>query len=469
VRLTELFRTAPFRQAVAFACALSACTFLIFGFIYWQTALVETHRLRNGLRAEILAAAGEPTDQIIREVDLRLIRDLHKVTYAALFGPDGSLVAGNLLSVPGALPLDGYAHRLKVHALNHGGPDSTLAVLVAGRRPDGSILVLGRGMDEIMALRRIVRHALMLGVLPTIILALLAGTLLSLRALRRVKTIHMTIDRVMHGYLQERLPTLGTHDDLDQLAAGVNRMLDEVVRLLNEIKSVGDNIAHDLRTPLSVMRAKLERGLAATPHDTPLHDTVQSALADLDKVLVIITALLRIAEIENNKRRTGFELLDLNDLIAESHELYEPFAEAKAVTFTQHRAGPLMVQGDRDLLTEALANLIENAIKFTPVGGVVRISAFADGGVPVMRVADSGPGIAPPERGEVVKRFYRSDKSRHMHGYGLGLSLVDAIVNLHGFRLRIGDNRPGAVVDLICRAAEGKPTPQVAEKSDPIW
>ncbi|MEJ1976381.1 MAG: ATP-binding protein [Acetobacteraceae bacterium] len=460
MRLTELFRTAPFRLAVAFAAALSVCTFLIFAFIYWQTALVETQRLRSGLRAEVEAVARESTNKLIGEVDLRLIRDLHKVTYAALFAPDGSLVAGNLAAVPPGLIVDGYAHRLKVHALNRGESESNLAVLVAGTRPDGGILVLGRGMDEITALRRIVLRALALGVLPTIALALLAGTLLSLRALRRVKTIHQTINRVMHGYLHERLPHQGTHDDLDQLAVGVNRMLDEIVRLVSELKSVGDNIAHDLRTPLSVMRVKLERGLAAAPPGEALHATIQSALADLDRVLVIITALLRIAEIENNNRRTGFQLLDLNALVAESHELYEPLAEAKAITFTQHRGGPLVVLGDHDLLTEALTNLIENAIKFTPDGGVVQIAAFADAGVPVIRVADSGPGIAPSERGEVLKRFYRSDKSRHQSGYGLGLSLVHAIITLHGFRLRIGDNQPGTVIDLICGAADGAPAPE---------
>ncbi len=453
---------------MAFACALSVCTFLIFGFIYWQTALVETQRLRAGLRAEVMAAAGEPTDLVIRQVDLRLVRDLHRVTYAALFGPDGSRIAGNLLSVPAALPIDGYSYRIRVHALNRTDAESEQAVLVAGRRADGSVLVLGRGMDEVTALRRIVQHALMLGVLPTIALALVAGTLLSLRALRRVKTIHMTINRVMHGHLNERLPSRGTRDDLDQLAAGVNRMLDEVVRLLTEIKSVGDNIAHDLRTPLAAMRAKLERGLAATAPETPSYETIQSALADLDKVLVIITALLRIAEIENNKRRTGFALVDLNDLVVDSHELYEPFAEAKAIIFTRHLTEKLPVLGYRGLLTEALANLIENAIKFTPEGGRVSVSAFADAGVPVLRVADSGPGIAPLERGEVVKRFYRSDKSRHMHGYGLGLSLVDAIVTLHGFQMRIGDNRPGAIIDLICRPAEGKTIPHAAEQSEMV-
>jgi signal transduction histidine kinase len=464
VRLTELFRTAPFRQAVAFACALSACTFLIFGFIYWQTALVETQRLRSGLRAEVEAAAGDSTAKVIHEVDLRLVRDLHKVTYAALFAPDGSQIAGNLARVPPDLALDGYSHRVIVRATNQGETTATLAVLVAWQRADGGILVLGRGMDEIMALRRVVLRAMMLGVLPTIALALVAGTLLSLRAVRRVKTIHKTINRVMHGHLHERLPSRGTRDDLDQLVAGVNRMLDEIVRLLNEVKDVGDNIAHDLRTPLSAMRAKLERGLAAAQADAPLHDTIQSALADLDKVLLIITALLRIAEIENSNRRTAFERLDLNDLITEAYELYEPFAEAKAITFTRYKTGPLLVQGDRSLLTEALANLVENAIKFTPAGGVVGLSAFADAGVPIMRIADSGPGIAPTERGEVVKRFYRSDKSRHLRGYGLGLSMVDAIVNLHGFHLRIGDNRPGAIVDLVCCASGEKPAPHAADR-----
>jgi signal transduction histidine kinase len=226
-------------------------------------------------------------------------------------------------------------------------------------------------------------------------------------------------------------------------------MLDRISELLDEVKSVGDNIAHDLRTPLSVMRAKLERALNA-PQPANL-EAAAGALADLDKAFAIITALLRISEIEDSRRRSEFGAVDINDLLAGIFDLYEPLAEAKSITFT---AKPMVampaVTGDRDLLMEAVANLVDNALKFTPEGGCVHLSATLEGRTPVIRVADSGPGIAPAEREAVLKRFYRSDKSRHVRGHGLGLSLVAAIANLHGFRLRIGDGGPGTVVELLC-------------------
>ncbi|MDB5360721.1 MAG: two-component sensor histidine kinase [Rhodospirillales bacterium] len=449
VRRIELVRTTPFRLTLTFAVVLIAYTLVTCGLLYWQVARVETDRIRTEIALEVSEAAKLPMDDLLPGISLRLLADLHRASYAALFAEDGEVLAGNLAALPPDLPIDGTAHRIAVRRTDGDAPGLRQGVLAAHVRPDGSVVVIGRAMEEIDALGGVVRRALALGALPSVLVALGFGALISFRALRRVRTIQQTIGRIMRGNLHERLPTRGTTDDLDSLAVRVNLMLDQIVHLLDEVKSVGDNIAHDLRTPLSVVRAKLERGLAAAEPEA-LRRTVGAALVDLDKAFVLITALLRIAEIESSRRRTGFGTVDLGAVVAEAFELYEPLAEARSIAFTLSLEQPFEVMGDRDLLMEAVANLIDNAIKFTPEGGMVRISLTSERQMPVIRVADSGPGIPPDEREEVSKRFYRADKSRHIDGYGLGLSLVAAIVNLHGFRLRIGDNAPGATFDLIC-------------------
>ncbi|MGH6867687.1 MAG: ATP-binding protein, partial [Methylocella sp.] len=266
-----------------------------------------------------------------------------------------------------------------------------------------------------------------------------------------LKTIHATTLRIMHGDLHERLPADGRMDDLNYVASAVNLMLDEIVRLVQQIKSVGDNIAHDLRSPLVATRTKLERGLVAD--SGKLRAAAEGALGDLDQALATVTALLRIAEIESGRRRSGFTRVDLAQVCTNVFELYEPLAEAKPVAFTLDAPAPLPVAGDFELLVEAIANLVDNAIKFTPEGGAVEIVAKTIGDRPAVRVTDNGPGIPAGERNDIFKRFYRSGKTRHIPGSGLGLSMVATIADLHGFDLRIDDNRPGAVFEITPRQA----------------
>ena len=294
-----------------------------------------------------------------------------------------------------------------------------------------------------------------LGIAPALLLALVVGTLFSLRGARRLRTINEQIRRVMQGDLDVRLPMHGSRDDLDNVAGGVNLMLDEIVRLLDQIKSVGDNIAHDLRTPLAVMRARLERGLESqSPGD--LQSAAEQALLDLDRAMTTVTALLRISDIEYGRRTGSFAEVDLGDVCANAFDLFQPLAEAKSIAFTLEAPAPLPVAGDFDLLVEAVGNLVDNAIKFTPAGGSVKVVARMVGGQPTVRVCDSGPGVAPFERSSIFKRFYRSEQSRQTPGTGLGLSMAATIAQLHGFDLRVGDNDPGATFEMSARETSAR-------------
>lgn len=446
--VTELFQRATFRLAVLFALAVTVSTGIVFTFIYWQVTTFDVKRLDVILVREAARAVTQTEERLKREIERRTTSDLRQLDYAALFDKNGTLQYGNVWALPKDLPVDGAAHTVLVQTTPRGVTEP--AVFVAAARPDGRVIILGRSLYEVNSLRHVVFEALMIGIVPAIFLAFATGVFFSWRGSRRLRNINDSIVRIMQGNLQERLPIDGRSDDLSHVAGAVNLMLDEIVRLLNQIKSVGDNIAHDLRAPLAVMRAKLERGLAIGT-DQELRFAAKRALGDLDHALAAVSALLRISEIELGRRQSSFSRIDLRDVCTNVFELYQPLAEAKEITFTLEAPVPLIINGDFQLLVEAIANLVDNAIKFTPRGGAVRVMALPDAPGCAIRVADSGPGVAPEEREKIFGRFYRSPKSQHLPGMGLGLSMAATIAAVHGFDLHIEDNKPGATFVMAMR------------------
>ncbi len=463
---TEIFRSSPFRLAAAFAAAIAAVTLLLFAFIYWQTERFETARIDALLQSEAAVIAGESEPEIVHSVDRQLAGNLFRVSFVGLFDPEGELLAGNLQHIPVGLPIDGLAHRVSAAGVEPEAPGFAVVRAVARRLPNGVVLVIARDIAVLAELREPVLNALELGLIPAFVLSLGAGVLLSRRALARVKVVHETIERIMHGDLHERLPTRGTRDDLDRLAVSVNRMLDRIERLLHEVKGVGDNIAHDLRTPLARARAKLERGRNAATELAALRQVVDTAVGDLDQTISIITALLRIGEIETGRRRSGFGEVDLAAIARETYELYQPVCEEHRLALTLEVGRVPKVPGDAELLIEAVANLLDNAVKFTPAGGAIRIGVAEEDGAATLWVADTGPGIPPGERDAVLRRFYRAEASRHTAGHGLGLSIVGAIVRLHEFHLLVRDpaSGTGAVFLLVASPRPGLPPREPADE-----
>jgi signal transduction histidine kinase len=445
----KLVRTVPFRWALGFAVALTGSTIAIFGYIYWQTAQLETQAKDHYLEVEAEIAVQIPAPLLAEQIKIRLANAISYSLYNALFDSQGQRIAGNLAEIPATLPIDGVAHRNCIPASMDGGPHGDKIIFVAQRRPDGTVFVIGRDLDNVIALRDTVLKALERGMIPTIVLALLVGTLMARNTLDRIKTLGRTIGRIMDGDLNGRLPVKGTGDDLDNLSVQVNEMLDSIVNLMGEIKSVGDNIAHDLRTPLTVMHARLERGLAEGGRDA-LHEIIRQSLSDLERTFATITSLLRIAEIENGRRLRCVTRTELGEILEEVYELYEPLAAVKTLDFAIIHGTPTYVEADRDMLIEAVANLVDNAIKFAPTGGMVRVELIDEPTGPIIRVKDNGPGIPSAERSNVTRRFYRSNKSPPVHGSGLGLSLVTAIATLHGFRLCIAEVDQGSSIEIVC-------------------
>jgi signal transduction histidine kinase len=314
---------------------------------------------------------------------------------------------------------------------------------------NGDVLVLGRNVDETMEISHVVGQALALGLVPAFCLCLLAGAWLSMRAQRRVEAVNQRVRRIIAGDLRERLPHRNVDEPFDRLAVIVNGMLDEMETMIHALAGVGNDIAHDLRTPLTRARLALERGRTNATTLEQLQSVADKAITGIDQSLAIITALLRLAEIENSRRSSGFGNVPLHELLREVGDIYEPIAENKNIVLQVQATQRLHLRGDRDLLIEAVANLVDNAIKFTPEGGKVDIELLRVKNQTIVRVADTGCGISEQDREAVLRRFYRSDKIRNTPGVGLGLNLVAAIVKLHGFRLAIHSG-PAGCVEIIC-------------------
>lgn len=446
MRLIELLKTSTFRLAVFFSLAVTLSTSIVFVVICWQVSAFNINRVGTLLSTEIASAVAEPAAWLKESLDLRLTRDLRRIDYAAIFHHDGKLVYGNIAAIPAGLPIDGKAHAVDALATYSPNRVITPGLFAAALRSDGDIIVFGCTLYEISALRHLVFESLLIGLGPAILLALIVAVIFSFRSARRLMAINQKILRIMRGDLNERLPT-GDKDDVDYVATAVNVMLDEIVRLLEQIRSVGDNIAHDLRTPLAVARTRLERALEKNDGEG-LHKTASQTLADLDRALTTVTALLRISDIESGRHRSHFRTVDLAEICANVFDLYEPLAEAKVIPLSLDAPAPVLILGDFDLLIEAVANLVDNAIKFTPSGKPVSIMARMIGDRPVIRIADRGPGIAPKDRAQIFKRFYRAERDRRLPGNGLGLSMAAIIAERHGLAIHVGDNGPGAIFEI---------------------
>ncbi len=446
--LIEVLRTATFRTAALVAGAFGGATLLLFLFVYWQTGLLETVQIDRFLSHESAAILRLQGDQVRRDVDTRYARDLHRHTFAALFTPGRARITGDIATYPNGLPADGVPRAVVATRVSAEAQTTDTARAVARILPDGRVLLVGRSTEEVASLRHLVLRAMALGLFPALCAALAVGALVSWRTLARLRRVNDTIARIMQGHLSERLEHQPGGDAFDHLARGVNRMLDEIERLVAEMQGVGDDIAHELRTPLTRVRARLEGARTRAVSAAELHQAVDRSIDDLDHCFVTMTALLRIGQIENSARQAGFAAVSLGAIAREAFELYQPVGELREISLSLSAAPDVIVLGDRDLLFEVAANLLDNAMKFTPAGGSVEIAARLSALGPMLSVRDTGPGIQADQRAAVLQRFYRADRSRSVPGHGLGLSLVAAILRLHRFHLRMADAAPGLMVEV---------------------
>jgi signal transduction histidine kinase len=277
--------------------------------------------------------------------------------------------------------------------------------------------------------------------------------LVTRRTVGRIEEINATSRAIMLSGLDRRIPLRGSHDEWDRVAENLNLMLDRIETLMGEVKQVSDNVAHDLRTPLTRMRGRLEKAYHAPRDDKADAALIGDTIADLDAVLGMFASITRISEIETRARRSAFRALNLAEIAGEVVELYDAAAEQVATRLSLGGDREVAVTGDRDLLFDAIANLIDNAIKHGRPGGKVTVTCRNASNSATIAIADDGPGIAADQHDQVFKRFYRLEQSRYTPGNGLGLSLVAAVSRLHGAEIALHDNSPGLTVQLSFRSA----------------
>jgi signal transduction histidine kinase len=460
MRLSDIRRTTSFRLAMLFLLLFGTASVTLFGFMYWRTEGFLVARVDAWLGREQANMLRLTPGDLTEHVSGHAIYDPAMERPFALFGPDGKRLAGNPITLPQVMP---PFDRPFDYFLQQGN-DMTHYRASLHRLPSGEMLMIAETLENVREYDAVLTRAIGWGGLVTAVLGLIGAIITGVGAVRRIDAVTRAIQRIVGGDLSGRLPNGRASGDLDRLVYVVNGMLDEIERLMHEVKGVCDNIAHDLRTPLTRLLAGLERARRRATSVDEYAAAVDDAVADTKGVLRTFAAMLRISEVEDGARRAGFTTVDLGQIAADAIELYEPTAEAKGITLAlrSEAEGRSEIRGDPSLLFEAVANLVDNAIKFTPAGGQVGVRIFHTQGRPGLAVSDTGPGIPPEEREAVLRRFYRMDKSGHSPGNGLGLSLVSAIARLHGMGLDITGAGPGCCVTLqLQEGAETSAAPRL--------
>jgi len=448
--LRRRWHSTTFRLMAVYTVIFSVSVTLLMGFISWAVTGAMEHETDVVMDWQLIYFDSMPHGDLIDAIYGRIEHEHMHTNYYGLFAADGRHLAGDMLMLPPNLPVNRTGVTLDTLAV--AGPERAPVVRVmAEQRRDGEKLVLARDLTHVLRVRQRIVNALILGGILCMVTGIAGGLALSMRQMRRLKGIRHATQLIAQGDLGQRLPA-GGRDEIDMLVHLVNHMLEEVERLMNEVKGACDGIAHDLRTPLAHMHTLLGHIAERTGEqpDQELSTLVQRARIETNALLDRFRAMLRISEIGTLQRRGGFAALQLETLIHEVGELYEPLAESRSIRLmvqTQHVG---TIRADRDLLFEALGNLLDNALKFSPSGGLVRIELNATPSGPRVDVIDNGPGIPQADRDAVLQRFYRSERTQHVAGSGLGLSIVSTVMRVHDFTIRLHDAAPGTRATIEC-------------------
>lgn len=445
----RLLRSTAVRLAIGYALLFVLSAFVLVGFYWWRTSaylerevdaviLADTQAIGDRLQDFGLSGAIQTINQRIRQ---------HADEHAIYLLADPSLapVAGNLAAWPLRI-----GHNTGWYQVELARDDKLYAtrVLYVGL-PRGFHLLVGRDVQDLVAIRHSIIDSLGSVVVVALLLAVIGGLLVRRAILHRVDAINRTASGIVQGDLTRRVPSYGSSDEFDQLARTINGMLQQIEVLVDGVRNASNAVAHDLRTPLAELRGRLEELLLDPPAPEETLRQIQAAVADLDRLIEVFNALLRLAEIDSGARLAGFRQVPLDSVAGEVIDLYGPLAEDKGIALQTHLPSGLTVKGDPFLLAQAIGNLLDNALKYSPARGTISLALEQgkDGGVDII-VTDDGPGIAPEEMPKVMERFFRGSAGQGSEGLGLGLSVVAAVARLHGGAVQLADANPGLIATL---------------------
>ncbi len=453
-RRVYFLNSAAVRFAAIYTGLLAISAGALAMFLWWATAGLLDRQVETAIRLDARSLAerweegGLPA--LILTIQDRLASNVDDDAIYLLVNDQMLPLAGNLGQWP--LPVrrsDGW-YELQVQRAGI----RSLARVHRYDLPNGYHLLVGRDVRNRAQLRQLLTDALLWAMLVVAVMATAGGLVVRSLFRRTLANVSATAAAVAAGDFAQRVKLSGRGDEFDQIAEMINDMLDRIGRLMDGVRQVSNAIAHDLRTPITRARTRLEDATLHSDNATELHAAIERAIADLDGIVAVFHALLRISEIEAGSRRSAFARFDLSPLLASVAELYDAVAEEKDVRLTVDVPATLPAYGDRALIHQAVANLVDNAVKFSPAGGTVALRAVPGGRGASIIVSDQGAGIPATDRGRATERFFRGETARSTPGAGLGLALVQAVAQLHGGELRLGDGNPGLVASLLIPVPE---------------
>jgi signal transduction histidine kinase len=452
VLLAKTLRSWTFNLALIWIGVFGALVLALIGYLYWATSSYVLSRSDRAIATEqaalhkaydrggrdgLIAAIGERAADDHLDGGVYLLAD-------SSFAP----VAGNLKVWPSTLQgREGWSN-FDARLSNSDAADGAQARAMVETLTDGYHLLVGKDISDLDEFARKINLALALVVLLIFVLAGFSSISVTRRTVGRIEAINATSRAIMQTGLGKRIPLRGTRDEWDQLAENLNLMLDRIEALMGEVKQVTDNVAHDLRTPLTRIRGRLEKARSAPREAGSDQSLIDAVMVELDGVLRMFSAITRVSQIEASDRTDALRTVNLAEIASEVVELFDAAAEENGSQLKLMGNQQVLVAGDRDLLFDAVANLVDNAIKHGRKAGQVTVAVSHRDGSAVISVADDGPGIPVGERSNVFKRFYRLERSRHAPGNGLGLSVVAAVARFHGARIEMLDNAPGLRFEL---------------------
>jgi signal transduction histidine kinase len=450
--MLRLLRSASVRLTLVFAGLFVVAALILAGLLWWSTGAYLERETDAVIAADIQAIGDRLRDfglpGAVSTIQERVAETADEHAIYLLTDPTLTPVAGNLSAWPAAVgPEQGWYQAALVR---DGRPYAARLLHVSLR--GGFQLLVGRDIQSRLAIRALILNALGWATLAALILAIGGGLLVRRAVLARIAQVNRTTAAIVQGDLRRRLPAPDDDDEFGRLALTINEMLAQIELLVEGVRNASNAVAHDLRTPLAELRAHLEgigRGSSAVAIPDAVRGALADAIADVDRLVAMCNALLRLAEIDSGARRAGFAKVALAHLVAEVAEIYAALAEEKGATLTVDAAAAIEVTGDPDMLAQAVGNLLDNAVKYAPTGRIALTLGRRSDGRATIVVADNGPGIPAAERDKAVERFYRGDASRSSPGHGLGLAEVAAVAKLHGGTLELADNAPGLKATLV--------------------
>lgn len=460
---TSPLKSSAVRITLVYALLFGLSVSIILGFVYWSTIIYETNQTDQDINAEIetlsdvYKSKGYPGLLIMLSERVEQLRPGDSTLYLLTDDRYQPLI-GNMPDWPS----EGFQSGDWVDFQLDDQREDTEGLRYSARARTFVVdnrfnLLVGQGMKDLATLKALVGRALIWGLALTVVLGLIGGLMMRQTLRSRLGAINQTSRKIMQGDLRKRIDTRGTGDEFDELANNLNNMLDQIENGVEGVRRVSDNIAHDLKTPLARLKNRVEELKFKVAGQQDEEAAVDQIIHEADGLLATFNALLRIARIEYSEQRKSFTEIDVNSILIDLEDLYEPLAEDRGQTLILKIGEPVFLLADRDMLFQAFANLYDNAVKYTPTGGQIVVRSFesADGQWNV-EIADNGPGIPKSEHEKVVQRFYRLDQSRNSPGSGLGLALVFAVLKLHQLELVMGDNNPGLKVRISKSPAKKK-------------